>query len=94
MVEISVIGTEVRLSGILTTKTVTEAFNNSPDFSAPLYCIDLQAVDQVDSAGLALLVYWKTRADTAASEIKFVNLPNKLHELAALGGLESLFIED
>ena len=93
MVVISVIGTEVRFSGNLNTQTVTEAFNNSPDFSAPLYSVDLQEVDEVDSAGLALLVYLKTRADASESEIKFINLPDKLHQLATLGGLGSLFID-
>ena len=93
MIAITVTGTEVRLSGNLTTRTVAEAFRNSPTFSEPVYSVDLQEIDEVDSAGLALLVYWKTRADASASEIKFVNLPKMLHELAALGGLESLFIE-
>jgi anti-anti-sigma factor len=91
---ITVSGTEVRLSGDLTARTVTELFRKSPDFSESVYSVDLQDVDEVDSAGLALLVYWKSCADAAESGIKFVNLPGKLHEMAALGGLEPLFPED
>jgi ABC-type transporter Mla MlaB component len=93
VIAITVSGTEVRLSGILTTRTVTEAFRKSPNFSEPVYSVDLQEVDEVDSAGLALLVYWKTLAATSQSEIRFVNLPDKMHEMAALGGLDSLFIQ-
>ncbi len=91
MVMIATKGAEIRLTGDLTTQTAAEDFRHTPVFSEPLYRVDLQKIDKIDSAGLALLVYWKTRAKASVSELEFTNSPEKLLEMADLGGLVTIF---
>ncbi len=85
------VGTEIRLSGKLTTESVAQAFLDTPQFIEPAYQVDLQEIDEIDSSGLALLVYWQTRAKASASILKFTNTPKKLLDIAKLGGLSMLF---
>lgn len=44
--------------------------------------LDLSQVDDADSAGLALLLEWKARAQSRAAEIRFVNVPESLLAIA------------
>lgn len=44
--------------------------------------LDLSDVDDADSAGLALLLEWKARAQRQAAEIRFVNVPESLLAIA------------
>lgn len=88
---ITTVGVEIRLSGKLTTESVAQVFLHTPEFTQPVYQVNLQGVDEIDSAGLALLVHWQTRAQASASTLKFTHTPEKLLTIAKLGGLSTLF---
>ncbi len=87
----TIIGAEIRLAGNLTTESVARIFMTTPEFTESAYQVNLQKIDEIDSAGLALLVYWKTRAKASASALNFTNTPKKLLDLAELSGLTALF---
>lgn len=84
-------GTDIRLAGKLTSQSVARVFTGTPKFTEPAYRVDLQEIDEIDSAGLALLVYWQTCAKASASTLSFVNVPKKLLAITELGGLTRLF---
>ncbi len=90
-ITITTLGTDIRLAGKLTTESVARVFMNTPEFTEPAYRVDLQEIDEIDSAGLALLVYWQTCAKASASTLNFTNPPKKLLDIAEIGGLTRLF---
>ncbi len=55
--------------------------------------IELQSVEVVDSAGVAVLLAWKRRAITEGMGIVFEGLPRTLTTLAELYGVEDLLLE-
>jgi ABC-type transporter Mla MlaB component len=55
--------------------------------------IELQSVEVVDSAGVAVLLAWKRRAITEGVRIVFEGLPRTLTTLAELYGVEDLLLE-
>ncbi len=85
------VGADIRLAGKLTTASVARVFMNTPEFTAPLCRVDLREIDEIDSAGLALLVYWQTCAKASASTLSVTNASKKLLDIAELGGLSALF---
>ena len=54
--------------------------------------VDLQRVDAVDSAGVALLLAWKRRAAAEAKPLTFVHMPASLASLAKLYDVEDLLV--
>ena len=52
--------------------------------------IDLERVEAVDSAGVALLLAWKRRAAAEGKPLAFAHLPSSLASLAQLYGVEEL----
>ena len=52
--------------------------------------IDLERVEAVDSAGVALLLAWKRRAAAEGKPLVFAHLPASLASLAQLYGVEEL----
>lgn len=55
--------------------------------------IDFCEVPKADSAGLALMLEWRRLTQKAGRELVFVNLPNRLHDLIRVNGLQALFPE-
>ncbi len=53
-------------------------------------CIDLSELQQVDSAGLALLLEWQAQARAAGRQIEFANPPESLRVLAELSQADTL----
>jgi phospholipid transport system transporter-binding protein len=51
---------------------------------------DLQDIIALDNSGLALLTAWVRLAKKLDKTISFVNLPNKLLDIAKLSGLEDI----
>jgi phospholipid transport system transporter-binding protein len=51
---------------------------------------DLSAVTQVDSAAVALLLAWKREAQARNAELKVINVPPALVNLANLYGVDTL----
>jgi phospholipid transport system transporter-binding protein len=52
--------------------------------------IDLKAVDRTNSAALALLLQWQQDALDRNCRINFINLPEKLIDIAELHGIKGL----
>jgi phospholipid transport system transporter-binding protein len=51
---------------------------------------DLGGVKAADSSGVALLLAWQRRAQAAGRRLTFVNVPDNVHKLAALYGVDTL----
>lgn len=54
--------------------------------------LDLSQVDQADSAGLALLLEWKARAQRRSAEIRFVSIPESLLAIAKTTEVSDLIL--
>ncbi len=80
----------VSLAGALTHNTVEAVYRMTPAFAKPDYEVDLQKVEKVDSAALALLVIWRDRAARNSSNLHFRHVPAKLGEIAQLVNLERI----
>lgn len=52
--------------------------------------IDFEAVTDIDTSVLALVLAWTRRAKTEFYEIQFKNVPTDLKSLAALYGIEEI----
>jgi ABC-type transporter Mla MlaB component len=81
------------LSGPLTLATVSDHFQAARDrFSgpAPVEAVELGEVDNVDSAGLALLLEWQARAVQRGARLTYRNAPAELLRLAALAEASDL----
>lgn len=50
--------------------------------------VDLSGVNRSNSAGLGLLIEWMRYADSRGCSIKFLNLPEQMHQVAQLCGVE------
>jgi phospholipid transport system transporter-binding protein len=68
--------------------TVLAASNETPLPATGV--IDLEHVEAVDSAGVALLLAWKRRAAAEGKPLAFAHLPASLASLAQLYGVEEL----
>ncbi len=87
----NVAGTEIDLAGDLDTRSAARVFGQLPQLTAPRYRVNLQRLGEIDSAGLALLVYWHSKARASSSELVFTHIPKKLSVMAELGGLSAVF---
>jgi len=56
--------------------------------------IDLAAVTQSDSSGLALLIEWLSVALEAGRPLRYENIPAQLHQLARLSDVDALISEN
>jgi phospholipid transport system transporter-binding protein len=77
----------VGLTGPLTFETVSQLFRRMEQASpgtAPIEQIDLAGVSAIDSAGLALLLEWQSRARSFGGRLALHNAPESLLRLARL----------
>ena len=79
------------LAGAVTVDTVPMLFAENPDLSAKEIQVNLGEVDDIDSSGLALLMYWHCQSEKQSGRLKFENCPAKLLDMAKLAGLEDVF---
>lgn len=79
-----------QISGDLDFRTVPQVWKASQSLFAgkQSLTIDLSGVNRSTSAGLALLVEWMRFADSKGYAIKFLNLPEQMHQIAQLCGVE------
>ncbi len=89
--QISIRGDVINLVGVLTHNTINAVYQYTPAFTEPDYQIDLQEVEKVDSAALALFVNWYYRAIRNSSNLHFTHIPDKLRDIAQLANLERIF---
>ncbi len=61
-------------------------FHKTPDSLT----VDLATVQRVESAGLALLVEWRRRAGLADKQIRYLNVPSQLIDIAQLSGVDDI----
>lgn len=81
---------QFQISGDLDFQSVPEVWKVSQAMFAgkTSLTIDLAGVNRSNSAGLALLIEWMRFAESANSTIKFLNLPEQMHQVAQLCGVE------
>ena len=78
-------------TGPLTMDSVATMLSASSEAPLPATgVIDLERVEAVDSAGVALLLAWKRRAAAEGKPLAFAHLPPSLASLAQLYGVEEL----
>lgn len=82
----------LRLSGELTFSTVSGLWRRTDLLlqAGPRVEVDLSGVTRADSAGLALLVGWLSRARAAQVELRFTAVPERLVALARISEAEGL----
>ena len=54
--------------------------------------IDLSAVEGVDSAGLALCLFWISQAQSQIVAISFRGVPEQMRRLASMNRVDDLFL--
>ena len=86
-------GNRLALSGDLTSKTARALFAQTPAFSGEEITVDIHAVREVDSSGLALLLHWSHLARAASGKLTFTGAPAQAREMAKITGLEDLLSE-
>ena len=84
-------GDRLQVSGCLTMETVAALFDTSlqPDGGDALE-IDLEQVEEVDSAAVSLLLSWLRRAQRNNVTLCFSHVPDNLLSLANLYGVAEL----
>ena len=83
------------LEGVMDFHTVEDTLSKSRkliDFNGKIE-IDLQGISDTNSAGLALLIEWKSIAKQKGGSVKFSNIPDGIHRLATVCDIESLLVE-
>lgn len=81
-----------RVSGPMTFQTVGSLWESSKRelASQSAVTVDLDAVTEVDSAALALLLEWMSWARQQGFALRYTGLPEKLRALARLSEVENL----
>lgn len=82
----------MQLSGVLDLDSVSELLSAISDMSydAPALAVDLRGVERADSAGVALLVAWMRSARHAQRDIRFLNMPSQMLNIARVSGLDAI----
>ena len=86
-------GGSLQLTGDLTSQTARALFAQTPKFTGEPATIDLTAVGEVDSSGLALLLHWSNLSTAATGKLTYTNPPPQLRRMANISGVEGLLEE-
>jgi phospholipid transport system transporter-binding protein len=84
---------EYQLQGSLTLQSVVRLLTQSEMMfhaNGPSLKIDMTPVNRVESAGLALLVEWRRRAQAVGKTIHYQNIPAQLIDIARLSGVAGI----
>jgi phospholipid transport system transporter-binding protein len=82
-------------TGSLTMDSVATVLAASAEAALPATgVIDLERIEAVDSAGVAVLLAWKRRAAAEGKPLSFAHLPPSLDSLAQLYGVEELLVAE
>lgn len=84
------------LNADLTFETVTSMLDASERMFAAheQISVDMSGVRQADSAGLALLIEWLSRARSAGRRIVYANIPAQIAAVARISEVEALLSGD
>jgi len=85
-------GARARVSGALHFTTVSPLLEQGEAAiqAGEALVIDLGAVVESDSAGLALLIEWLSVAKAGNRSLRYENIPAQLHQLARLSDVDEL----
>lgn len=83
-------GADIRLSGVLTVDNAADLFATQIDYNHSRLKIDLAELAAVDSAGIALLVYWRQQANARGCALHFVHLDNQVSSMLRISKLKSM----
>ena len=84
----------VEVYGSLHHDTVSSLYDriNFNQLSDQNVLIDLSAVEGVDSAGLALCLFWISQAQSQIVAISFRGVPEQMRRLASMNRVDDLFL--
>lgn len=82
----------VALSGKLTSRQVPQLYRDSSVWQREGLpeIIDLAGVERTDSSALALLLEWRSWAESAGTELRIINVPRSLCVMASLSQIGQL----
>ena len=81
----------ITVSGSLTVDTVPQLYQKPLNLKEGHHLVDLHEVDDIDSSGMVLLLYWWSRSSRQGARLEFQNCPEKLKQIAGISGLEAVF---
>ncbi len=82
----------MQLSGVLDLDSVPALLSaiETLTYDTSAVAVDLRGVERADSAGVALLVDWMRRAREAQRDIRFLNMPSQMLNIARVSGLDAI----
>lgn len=82
----------LRVVGVLDFDTVPALAPRLAGFlgKSPSIAADLSGVSHANSAALALMVDWTRQAHAAGCEIRFLHVPEQLHTIAEVTGVDEV----
>ena len=81
----------MQLAGVLNLDTIAVLLSeiDALSYDTPSLTVDLKTVEHADSAGVALLVAWMRSARRAERDIRFLNMPAQMLNIARVSGLDA-----
>lgn len=91
----TVVGEVLMLDGALNLSAMPQRLAETEAYAAQAslpdcLTIDFQKVTEIDSSGVALLLYWRRQADRLGKSLRYVHLPPNLAALAELYGVSEM----
>jgi phospholipid transport system transporter-binding protein len=82
----------MQLDGVLNLDSVPALLSevDALSYDTPSLTVDLRTVEHADSAGVALLVAWMRSARRAERDIRFLNMPAQMLNIARVSGLDAI----
>jgi len=90
MTEMTRAGSNISLQGRLTVDTVSGLYNQAPTLGQGDFKVNLSGVEEMDSAGLALLVHWQQQSVKQDSRLYLVDPPEQVSTMIRISNLEAL----
>ena len=82
----------MQLSGVLDLDSAPELLTaiEALTYDVSAVAVDLRGVERADSAGVAVLVAWMRSARQAQRDIRFLNMPSQMLNIARVSGLDAI----
>lgn len=82
----------MQLSGVLDLDSVSALLSaiEALTYDVPAVAVDLRDVERADSAGVAVLIAWMRSARQAQRDIRFLNMPSQMLNIARVSGLDAI----
>ncbi len=82
----------IQASGVLDFDSVPMLLSEieALSYDAQAIAVDLRDVQRSDSAGVALLLAWMRKAREAQRDIRFLNMPSQMFNIARVSGLDAI----